>query len=280
MEQEIQQLQKVYTLLTEFFVNYSFQLVGALIILLVGLFIAARTGSLVERFCLKHNLDITLSRFLGSCAKIAIIVGVVIVCLNKLGISVTPFVAAIGAISLGAGLAVQGLLSNYGAGLNIVITRPFVIGDTISVQDVTGIVDEVHLAYTILKDEDDVKITIPNRHIIGEILHNSKGYKLAESSIGIAYDSDVELTLATIQSVCNDMALDAHQPPQIGIDNFGDSAIEIKVRYWLPTHQFHGLRFEFNGRIFKAVGDAGIKIPFPQREVRMLGEANSPASGE
>lgn len=278
MEQEIQQLQNVYALITEFFVNYSFQLVGALIILLIGLIIAARVGKLVERFCLKHNLDITLSRFLGSCSKIAIVTAVLIICLNKLGISVTPFVAAIGALSLGAGLAVQGLLSNYGAGLNIVITRPFVIGDTITVQEVTGIVDEVHLAYTILKDEDDVKITIPNRHIIGEILHNSKGYKLAESSLGIAYDSNVELALSTIRSVCRDMALDTHQPPQVGIDNFADSAIEISVRYWLPTHQYHELRFEFNGRMFKAIGAANIKIPFPQREVRMLEESGKPPS--
>ena len=273
MEQELEQLEKIYTLITEFFVNYSFQLVGALIILLVGLLIASRTGKVVERFCRKHNLDITLSRFIGSCAKIAIIVGVAIICLNKLGISITPFVAAIGAISLGAGLAVQGLLSNFGAGLNIIIARPFVIGDTISVQGVTGLVDEVHLAYTILRDEDDVKITIPNRHIIGEIIHNSKAYKLAETTVGVAYDTDIDLALQTVRSVCDGMKLGEHQPPQIGIDEFGDSSINIGVRYWLPTDRYHELRFDFNGRVWRAIGEAGIHIPFPQREVRLLGES-------
>lgn len=270
MEQEIQQFQKIYSLITEFFVTYSFQLLGALLILLVGLFVASRVGKFVEKFCLKHNLDVTLARFIGSCAKIAIVVGVAIISLNKLGISVTPFVAAIGALSLGAGLAVQGLLSNYGAGLNIIISRPFVIGDTISVQDVTGIVDEVHLAYTVLRDEDDVKITIPNRHIIGEIIHNSKGFKLAETSVGVAYDTDIDAALGVLEAVCRDMKLSEHQAPQIGIDNFADSAIELRVRYWLPTDRFHELRFEFNRRLFAAIGDAGITIPFPQHEVRML----------
>ena len=273
MEQELEQVQEVYKLITEFFVEYSFQLLGAVIILIIGLVIASRAGRFVERLCRRHNMDITLSRFLGSCAKIAIMVGVAIVCLNKLGISVTPFVAAIGAISLGAGLAVQGLLSNYGAGLNIIITRPFVIGDTISVQSVTGIVDEVHLAYTILRDEDDVTITIPNRHIIGEIIHNSKAFKLAETTLGVAYDTDMALALETVSSVCDKMGLGDNRPPQIGIDNFGDSAIEIGVRYWLPTDQYHELRFAFNDRLFDAVRAAGIQIPFPQREVRLL---NSP----
>jgi len=275
MEQELEQVQKVYTLITEFFVNYSFQLVGALIILLIGLVIASRVGRFVERFCHKHNLDITLSRFIGSCAKIAIIVGVLVICLSKLGISITPFVAAIGALSLGAGLAVQGLLSNYGAGFNIIITRPFVIGDTISVQGVTGVVDEVHLAYTILKDEDDVTITIPNRHIIGEIIHNSKDFKIAETTIGVAYNSDIELALQTARAVCEKMGVDTNQQAQIGIDNFADSAIEIGIRYWLPTRQFHEQRFEFNNELFSAFIGAGIQIPFPQREVRLL---NSPGA--
>lgn len=124
---------------------------------------------------------------------------VAIIALGKLGISVTPFVAAIGALSLGAGLALQGLLSNYGAGLYIIISRPFIVGDTIRVQDVTGLVKEVHLAFTMLADEDDVEITIPNRHIIGEILYNSHTDTLAEETVGITYDSDPNKAIAVIK---------------------------------------------------------------------------------
>ena len=142
MQEEIQQVEAIYNSIVQFFVNYSFQLVGALIVFLIGMFVASKVSAATLRLCEKKSLDITLSRFIASFVKIVILVGVAIIALGKIGISVTPFVAAIGAISLGAGLAVQGLLSNYGAGLNIIITRPFVVGDTITVKGETGLVDD------------------------------------------------------------------------------------------------------------------------------------------
>ena len=274
MQEEIQQFQAIYDTIVEFFVNYSFQLVGALIIVLIGMFVAGRVARTVLKLCEKKELDITLSRFIASFVKIVIIVGVAIIALGKIGISVTPFVAAIGAISLGAGLAVQGLLSNYGAGLNIIITRPFVIGDTITVQGETGLVDEVHLAYTTLKDEDDVRITIPNRLIVGEILHNSAGNKLAETTVGVSYGSDTEKVMAVLHEVLKQQGVTEARTPLIGIDNFGDSSINFGVRFWIPTERFHEVRFNVNNALYKALNVAGIQIPFPQREVRMLNESN------
>ncbi len=273
MQEEIQEIQKIYAMIAEFFVNYSFQLIGAVIILLVGLFIANRVARAVERLLARKNVDITLRRFLGSCTKIAIMIGVAVICLNKIGISVTPFLAAIGAISLGAGLAVQGLLSNYGAGFNIILTRPFVIGDTISVCGVTGVVKDIRLAYTVLSDEDEVTITIPNRHIIGEIIHNSRSSKLAETTVGVAYGSDPQQVIDVILSVLQQQGEPVSRNPQVGIDNFGDSSLDFGVRFWVPTEQFHQQRFAINNSIYRALEQAGIQIPFPQREVRLLNSA-------
>ncbi|OUS17561.1 mechanosensitive ion channel protein MscS [Gammaproteobacteria bacterium 50_400_T64] len=270
MKEEIDQFKAVYDLIVTFFVTYSFQLVGALIILLIGLLISNRVARLVARTCDKHGLDVTLSRFLASCTKIIIIVVVAVICLGKIGISVTPFVAAIGALSLGAGLAMQGLLANYGAGFNIIITRPFVVGDTITVQGVTGIVKEVRLAQTILSDEDDVSILIPNRHIVGEIIHNSNAFKVVESTLGVAYTSDIDQVTATIKTVLHELGVDTNRPPQVGIDEFGDSSINFGIRYWVPTDKYHQLRFSVNDQLFKALHLAGIEIPFPQREIRLL----------
>jgi small conductance mechanosensitive channel len=272
MQEEIQQFQAIYDTVVEFFVNYSFQLVGALIIVLIGMFVAGRVARGVLRLCERKELDITLSRFIASFVKIVIIVGVAIIALGKIGISVTPFVAAIGALSLGAGLAVQGLLANYGAGLNIIITRPFVIGDTITVQGETGLVDEVHMAFTILRDEDDVRITIPNRHIVGEILHNSAGNKLAETTVGVSYGSDPEKVISVLHEVLKQQGVTETRAPLIGIDNFGDSIINFGVLFWIPTERFQEVRFNVNNAIFKALGVAGINIPFPQREVKLLNE--------
>ncbi len=272
MQEEMQQIQAIYNTIVEFFVNYSFQLVGAMIVLVIGMFVASRVARTVLKLCEKKELDITLSRFIASFVKIVIIVGVSIIALGKIGISVTPFVAAIGALSLGAGLAVQGLLANYGAGFNIIITRPFVVGDTITVQGETGLVDEVHLAYTVLKDEDDVLITIPNRHVVGEILHNSASNKLAETVIGVSYESDPEKVMAVLHEVLKQQGVTEARTPLIGIDNFGDSSINFGVRFWIPTDRFHEIRFKVNNAIFKALSAEGIQIPFPQSEVRLINE--------
>ncbi len=271
MEQEIQQAAAIYNLVAEFFINYSFQILGAIIILLIGMFVARKVGTLVLRLCDRKGLDITLSHFIASFVRIAVIVMVAIIVLGKLGISITPFLAAVGAISLGAGLAVQGLLSNYSAGLNIILARPFVVGDTIRVQGVSGQVKDVRLAFTILTNEDDIEITIPNRHIVGEIIHNSHADTLAEETIGIAYRSDPQRAIEVIQSALADIAeLQGKRPPQVGIEGFGDSSINIGIRFWAPTANYFQTCYKANGAIFSALKAADIEIPFPQREVRLL----------
>jgi len=271
IDQELEQFQQIYTLITEFLVQYSFQLVGAIVIFLIGLFVAKKVAKLASRICEKHSVDITLSIFISNTLRIIVVIMAAIIALGKVGISVTPMVAAIGALSLGAGLAIQGLLSNYGAGFTIIITRPFVIGNTISVLGVSGIVKDISLAHTVLTNEDGVEITIPNKHIIGEILHNSFENTLVDSSIGISYDADPEHAITVINQCLKEMQPVCQEPaPQIGINNFGDSAIEIGVRYWVPTETYFNNKYQTNLKIFKALQDANISIPFPQREVRLL----------
>lgn len=276
IDQEIEQFQKIYAILTEFLVNYSFQLVGALVIFIIGLFVAKKVAKLSGRICEKHNVDQTLAAFISNTLRIIVIIMAAVIALGKVGISVTPMVAAIGALSLGAGLAVQGLLSNYGAGFTIILTRPFVIGNTINVQGVSGQVTDISLGYTTLTNEDGVEITIPNKHIIGEILHNSFENTLVDSRIGISYDSNPEQAIQVIRQSLNEVAAVCKEPaPQIGIDNFADSAIEIGVRYWVPTTSYFNNKYQTNLKIFNALQQANINIPFPQREVRLLKEEGS-----
>ena len=270
MESELQQAAEIYNLITEFLVNYSFQIVGALIILGIGFYVARKLSELVQAFLVKREIDITLSRFTASGVKLLIMAMVVIMALGKVGISITPFVAAVGAISLGAGLALQGLLSNYGAGVSIVVARPFTVGDTISVQGVTGVVKEVHLGTTILSNEDGVLITIPNKHIIGEIIHNSHADSIVEYCVGVAYDSDPELTVKVIlDAIKSEEGISTGREPQVGIDSFGDSSLDIGVRYWVLTERLFDTRYRVNMAIFKALAANNIEIPFPQRYVHL-----------
>jgi len=276
MEEELQQAQEVYDLIVNYLVTYSFQILAAIIIMILGTLVARKASNFLENFMVKKGLDVTLSHFTASFLKIVIIAFAAIIALGKLGIEVTPFVAAIGALSLGAGLALQGLLSNYGAGVSIIVARPFIVGDTISVQGVTGVVKEVKLAFTVLTNEDEVEITIPNKHIVGEIIHNSHANSIIESSVGIAYDSDTDKALSVIAgAVSGTDGVVKEKPPQIGIENFGDSSIDIGMRYWVATHSLFDTKYRVNKAVLKALGENNIEIPFPQRDVRLVKEADS-----
>ncbi|WP_236702559.1 mechanosensitive ion channel family protein [Thalassomonas actiniarum] len=274
LKDEIEQVNKYYELILDFFANYSFQLVGALIIFVIGYLVAGKIAAWVLKLCERHKLDVTLSRFLANTSKMLIVVMITIIALGKLGISVTPFIAAIGAISLGAGLALQGLLANYAAGFNIILIRPFVVGDTIEVQGVKGLVEEVLLAYTILRDEDDVQIMIPNKHIVGEVLHNSSHDSLVELSVGIDYRHNPVEVIALLEKTLAGLdGASSHRAPLIGIDEFADSAITIAIRLWAPTVNLYATKYKANEMIYAALEQAQIKIPYPQRDVHLIKSA-------
>ena len=271
LRQEIDQVSYVYNIIVDFFANYTFQLIGAFIIFALGYMLAGKISKMVLNLCTRHKLDITLSQFLASTTKMLIVIMITVISLSKLGISVTPFIAAIGAISLGAGLALQGLLANYAAGFNIIIIRPFVVGDTITVQGVTGIVKEVLLAYTIISDQDNVCITIPNKHIVGEILHNSKHDSLLELTVGIAYKEDPLRVIRLLETVIKDIGIVGEsREAQIGISEFADSAINISIRLWTPTANFYDAKFKAYETIYLTLKENNIEIPFPQRDVHMI----------
>lgn len=270
LKEEIDQVANIYNIIIEFFTNYSFQLIGALIVFIIGYMFAGKISKWVLNLCLRHKLDITLSQFLSNTTKMLIVVMITIVALGKLGISVTPFIAAIGAVSLGAGLALQGLLANYAAGFNIILIRPFVVGDTITVHGVTGVVEEVLLAYTVLKNEDDVTITVPNKHIVGEILHNSKNDSLLELTVGISYSHNpLEVVKLLEETMLSLDIIGKNNKLQVGIDEFSDSAITLGIRLWTPTINLYDSKYKAYASIYSALDDANIHIPFPQRDVHI-----------
>jgi small conductance mechanosensitive channel len=273
MPDEISTLQNLYQVIIEFLVTYSFQIIGAIIILLVGMKLANWVASLTARLCEKHNLDITLTKFLSNVSKIILLTFVVIITIGKFGISITPLIAAVSALAFGASFAIQGPLSNYGAGLSIILSRPFVVGNTITIHGVSGVVEEIRLAMTILSTEDGEAIMIPNKHIVGEILKNSFANKIIEASVGISYNDDparaisaIEKILAAAPQVCKDPA------PLVGIDEFADSAITIAYRCWVPTKEYFQVRYQINTAIHQAFQEQQINIPFPQRDVHLIGQ--------
>lgn len=273
MKEEIETIEKLFDLMIEFTVNYGFQVFGAIVILIIGVIVARWLSKGVIKLCEKRKMDITLSKFLGNFVKILVLVFVLIIAMGKFGISIAPFIALLGALAFGASFALQGPLSNYGAGLTIILARPFVVGDTITVKNVSGIVDEVTLATTILSTEDGEKITIPNKHIVGEILNNSFANRVVENTVGISYDDDPEKAINVIKETLKQFTQIISEPaPQIGIQEFADSSINIGMRYWIPTKQYFGTLYEVNLAVYKALAAAEIAIPFPQQDIHIISQ--------
>jgi small conductance mechanosensitive channel len=271
MQDEIETAQRLIDMAIDFMVNYSFQIIGAILVLVAGILAGKFAASFLLTLLEKKNVDITLSKFLASTAKGLIIGFAVLVALGKFGITIAPLIAALAATAFGASFAIQGPLSNYGAGLVIVLTRPFVVGNTISVAGVSGVVEEVKLGATILSDEDGVEITIPNKQIVGEILHNSQEKRIVEGIVGISYDSNAQEAIRIVKEVLHgfDNILQ-DPPPQVGIEEFGDSSINIGMRYWIPSKKYFSLLHSVNLAVYEALKRENIEIPFPQRDVHIV----------
>jgi small conductance mechanosensitive channel len=270
MNNDLVDLGSVVNIANQFIVNYGFQFIGALIILVLGWQIARWSASVTLKLCKRAELDITLAAFFANITKTVVLVFVVIIALGKFGITIAPFIAALGAVAFGGTLALQGPLSNYGAGLVIILTRPFVVGDTITIQGVTGIVEEIKLAYTLLNNDDGQTITIPNKQIVGEVICNSYANMLVATVIRISYGDDPELAVAIIRKILDDNPDVSSQPaPLIGIARFAESAIEIGLRYWVPTRRYYEIQYAVNREIFRRIREQGILMPYPQLHVHM-----------
>ena len=271
MKDEIKLVEDAYNIVVNFLVNYSFQLLGAIIIIIAGFLVAGWAGRLLMKVQEKRNIDITLRQFISSTVRIIIIGLFTVIALGKLGVSINPFIAAIGGLAVGASFALQGPVSNYGAGLMIILTRLYKVGDSITIQDCFGIVKEITLSTTRLETEDGEMIIIPNKQITGEIHRNSYENRIMEGSIGIAYGDDPEVAIAVIREViANIDGINNQMIPQVGIVAFADSAIEIEYRVWLPAINYYQKLHQVNLNIFNALNAAKVNIPFPQTEVRIL----------
>lgn len=270
MKQELQFVQQFYAQAIDFLANYSFQIVGALIIVVIGWFLSKYIHNLLIKFFGTHDFDITLGKFIANAVRILVFVAMVVVAIGKLGISIAPFIAAVGAVFLTAGLAIQGSVANFAAGISLVISRPFEIGDTILVNSVYGEVEEIKLAYTTLRTEDEELITVPNKNMIGEVIVNSSKYRVVESSVGISYQDDIEKAIDIIKNVIDGFdSISSEHKPIIGIEKFGENAVQIGMRYWVPTRRFFKMQYEVNLAVYKALGEAKLTIPYPQRILHM-----------
>jgi len=274
MQEEVAWFTAAWESLLDFVLAHLLQLAGGAVILLIGVLLANRLARLVLSVQEKRNVDVTLRQFISSVVRLSVLAVFVVIAVENIGISVAPFLAAIGGLALGASFALQLPVSNYGAGLVIILTRPFRVGDTLRVVDQYGLVEEINLAMTHLTNEDGELIVIPNKHLIGEILVNSHANRVVEGMVRIAYGDDPDLAIATVQGVlARDPDVVARPPVQVGIQAFAETGMELSYRFWVPTTSFFEVQYRVNLAIWHALREAGLSVPYPRADVNLVARA-------
>jgi small conductance mechanosensitive channel len=204
--------------------------------------------------------------------RLLVVVMAGVMALGKFGVEIAPLIAGIGVVGVGIGLAMQGVLSNVVAGLTIIFTKPYRVGEYIELLGVCGEVISIELFSTVLRHADQSLVTIPNRKVVGEILHNYGKTRQLNLDVDVAYSSDLAKALALVDGILKSNPRVLKEPaPVVGINALENSSINISVRPWVAVPDFEVAQLE----VYKAVVDVfrqhHIEIPFPQQEVRLLG---------
>ncbi|MFC1763632.1 mechanosensitive ion channel family protein [Planctomycetota bacterium] len=264
---------QVVTYISQFLAAYGLKVVGAIVIFIVGRWVARLASGLVAKAMKKAKADLVLVSFAENIVYIGLLVMVVIAALSKVGVETTSFAATIAAAGLAVGLALQGSLSNFAAGVLMIIFRPVRVGDFVEVGGAAGTVKEVQIFTTILASPDNVRIIVPNAQVLGGNIKNYtvNGTRRVDMVIGVSYDDDLKETRAIIEKVIGaDERVLPEPAPLIAVSELGDSSVNFVVRPWVNGADYWAVRFDLIENIKVALEAGGITIPFPQRDVHMI----------
>lgn len=253
--------------------TWGLRVIGALAVLVVGRWIAGRIRKGVHRALERAKVDATLVPFFASLAYYVAISVVVIAVLNLFGVETTSLIAVLGAAGLAVGLALQGTLSNFAAGVMLLVFRPFRIGDYVDIAGTAGTVVEIGLFTVTLNTPDNVRITVPNSAVYGQTISNYAANPTRRNDllIGISYDDDIGKAIAVIEKILGADDRVLREPaPVVATGELGDSSVNIVVRPWCSKEDYWALRFDLTRRIKEGLEAAGCSIPFPQRDVHLF----------
>lgn len=273
MENQIQSIEQIKASALDMLVKFGPKLLVALIILVIGWLVAGWLGKLLHRFLERFSFEAPVRSLLVRVGRIAVMALFLILALQNLGVELLPLIAGLGVMGAGAALAMQGFLANLVAGLTIIFTQPYRVGHYISIGKEEGEVIDISLFSTILGHPDRSHVVIPNRKIVGEILHNYGYIRQLNLVVNIAYDSDVSLALKLVNEVVAANALVLADPaPCITVVRLGESGIALGVFPWVKVPDYIVASGEINQAILQAFRAQQIVIALPQREVRLLGQ--------
>lgn len=270
----VETIEQIRSTVIDLALKFGPKLLAALIILAIGYFVGRQLGRWLERALLHLEMEPPVRSLIVRIARVVISLLFVIMAMQNLGVELLPLVAGLGVAGAGVALAMQGLLGNLFAGLTIILTKPFRVGEYIGIVGEEGTVDTITLFQTTLTHTDRSRVVIPNRKIAGEILHNYGKIRQLDVTVGVAYDTELNQALTLIQEVLRENKRVLHDvEPVIRVNQLADSSINIAVRPWVGVQDYGPATGEVNLSVLEAFREHGIVIPYPQREVRLLQDA-------
>ena len=255
--------------------NYGIQVIGAITVLILGRMTAGIVRSAVRKALHRTTLDKTLIPFVSNLVYYTLLAFVVVAVLNLFGIETTSFIAVMGAAGLAVGLALQGTLSNFSAGVMLLVFRPFKVGDYIEAGGTAGSVIEIGVFSTTLHSPDNVKIVVPNASVYGTTVKNYSVNETRRNDLvmAISYSDDIGKAIETIRRVLSEDPRILEEPaPVIAVSELADSSVNLVVRPWCHRDDYWPLRFDLTRLLKERLEAAGCSIPFPQRDVHLFRE--------
>jgi small conductance mechanosensitive channel len=271
MGDPLQSLDQVKASAIDMAIRFGPKLVVAFIILFAGYLVARWAGGVVGRVLVRFKLEAPVRSLLTRVTQVLVFGLFAIMAMQNLGVELLPLVAGLGVAGAGVALALQGILGNVAAGLTIIFTQPFHVGDYISIGDEEGEVLDINLFSTTLGHTDRSKVVIPNRKIVGEILHNCGQIRRLALTVGVSYGTEVKVALHLVHDVLNANPRVLQNPaPVVGVGRLADCNISISINPWVNVPDYEVAISEINQEVLEVFRKSGIVIPPPQREVRML----------
>jgi small conductance mechanosensitive channel len=267
-------IQTIVTLVS----TWGLQVIGAFAVLIVGRIVAGSLRRVTRRALERAELDPVLVPFFASVVYYLTLIAVVIAVLSLFGIETTSLVAVLGAAGLAVGLALQGTLSNFAAGVMLLIFRPFKVGNYVEVAGTGGSVQEVGLFSTVLHSPDNVRIIIPNAAVFSDTIKNYSANDTRRNDlvIGISYDDDIARAIQTIDQMLSADSRVLEDPgPTVAVGELADSSVNLVVRPWCAGADYWALRFDLTRKLKEELEAAGCSIPYPQQDVHLRAEAST-----
>ena len=253
-------------------VPWSINIVLAIVVFVVGRLIAKGLVKVLERLLIRAKVDSMLIEFIGSIAKAALLLFVIIASLDMLGVNTTSLIAMLGAAGLAVGLALQGSLQNFASGVLLIIFRPFKIGDFIEAGGTAGTVEKITIFNTVMLTPDNREIIVPNGAIYGGTITNlsARATRRIDMVFGIGYGDDIKKAKDILmQAMESDERVLKDPAPMVALAELADSSVNLVVRPWVKAEDYWDVKRDFTEHIKLTFDANGISIPFPQMDVHM-----------